>query len=58
MTGRKDNMKITELKIVRKGVGYVFQITVNGIIKFYSARDFDNEKQARKWLEKHGLKEI
>lgn len=51
-------MEITEFKIVRKGVGYVLQITVNGIIKFYSARDFDNEKQARKWLEEHGLMEV
>ena len=51
-------MQITELKIVQYGVGYVFRITINGIIKFYSARDFDTEEEAREWLESHGMKEI
>lgn len=51
-------MEITELKIVQSSVGFVFRITLNGIIKFYSARDFDTEKEAKEWLKSHGMKEI
>ena len=51
-------IQITELKIVQYGVGYVFRITINNIIKFYSARDFETEKEAKEWLYNHGLREI
>lgn len=44
------------IKIVEIGVDIEIKLTVNGI-NFYTRQKFETEKEAKIFLEKHGMKE-
>lgn len=51
-------MKITEIKIVEKGVNIEIRLTLNNVFRFYSNYGFESYEQAKKTLECYGIQEI